>query len=352
MMRRLGVLALLLALGASVSACAVTGSVDAQRTDSKSLIVDLAPVVVVDTFNGRISVTAGVDGVVEARVTSRGSGTSQADAEADLAKVQVTFDHSFGKFEQVTITARRTDQPLTLGNSGADIEVSVPAASSLQLRTSNGRIEAANVLGSILARTSNGAITTRGGTDLDLDTSNGPLSVNNASGPLRLRTSNGPLDVLGARDALVSATTSNAGLSFNGALRPGSHVFETSNGDLSLTLPGDSWFSLDGHTSNGSVRTDFPLDVSATSITGTAGSSPRPSPGPSGSPGPSLGPGASGLVAASATVSPPAAAPSPAGSSSASPSASPATSSSAAKAPTLINAVTSNGDLSVMQQNP
>ena len=264
----------------------MTGSVDAQRTDSKSLIVDLAPVVVVDTFNGRISVTAGLDGVVEARVTSRGSGTSQADAEADLANVQVTFDHSFGKFEQVTITARRTDKPLTLGNSGADIEVSVPAASSLQLRTSNGRIEAANVMGSILARTSNGAITTRGGSDLDLDTSNGPLSVNNPSGELRLRTSNGPLDVLGAREALVTATTSNAGLSFNGSLAAGQpRASRPATATSSVTLPGDSWFSIDGHTSNGSVRTDFPLDVSATSITGTAGSAPRPSPGPSGSPG-------------------------------------------------------------------
>ena len=331
-----------------MSGCAVTGSVDAQRTDSKSLIVDLAPVVVVDTFNGRISVTAGLDGVVEARVTSRGSGTSQADAEADLANVQVTFDHSFGKFEQVTITARRTDKPLTLGNSGADIEVAVPAASSLQLRTSNGRIEAANVMGSILARTSNGAITTRGGSDLDLDTSNGPLSVNNPSGELRLRTSNGPLDVLGAREALVTATTSNAGLSFNGSLQPGNHVFETSNGDLSVTLPGDSWFSIDGHTSNGSVRTDFPLDVSATSITGTAGDAPRPSPGPSGSPGAAT-PTTTALPSPMPVASQPAPEPSPGASFA--PGASPSAG-ARPKAPTVISALTNNGDLSVMKQKP
>jgi DUF4097 and DUF4098 domain-containing protein YvlB len=252
-----------------MAGCSVSGSVAAQRVDQKTVTgFGLAPLVVIDTFNGRITVTAGGDGVIEARVTSRGSGTSQADAEEDLRNVQVTFDQAD---QRVTITARRTDVPAILGNSGADMEVSVPTASSLELRTSNGRIEAANVAGSILAKTSNGAITTRGGNDLDLDTSNGPVSVNNASGTLVLRTSNGTLDVLAARNALVSAQTSNAGLSFNGSLFPGTQTFETSNGDLTLTLPGDSAFTIDGSTSNGSVRTDFPLELTRTTINGTAG---------------------------------------------------------------------------------
>lgn len=256
-----------------MAGCSVSGSVAAQRVDQKTVTgFGLAPLVVIDTFNGRITVTAGGDGVIEARVTSRGSGTSQADAEDDLGNVQVAFDQAD---QRVTITARRTDVPAIFGNSGADMEVSVPTASSLELRTSNGRIEAANVAGSIVARTSNGAITTRGGTDLDLDTTNGPVSVNNATGTLLLRTSNGTMDVVAAKDALVSAQTSNAGLSFSGSLLPGTQTFETSNGDLTLTLPGDSAFTIDGSTSNGSVRTDFPLELTDSTIHGSAGVSPE-----------------------------------------------------------------------------
>ena len=222
-----------------------------------------------DTFNGRITVTAGGEDAVDVRVTSRGSGSDQAEAEQDLAKVAVAITSTA---DRVTITARRTDQPVSLGDSGADVEITVPPASSLQLRTSNGRIEAANTSGSILARASNGAITTRGGRDLDLDTSNGPVSVNLAQGKLRVRTSNGALDIIAAQDAQVAAETSNAILTFSGSLAPGSNTFATSNANLTLTLPGDAAFTIDGATTNGRVQTDFPrLEVSDTAIRGTAG---------------------------------------------------------------------------------
>src|SRR5262249_2754434 len=163
-----------------------------------------------------------------------------------LAKVGVTFDQ---EGVEVTITARRTDRPATVGNSGAHVEVTVPRGSSLELRTSNGRIEAANVTGSIRAITANGSITTRGGTDLELDTTNAPISVNNASGDIKARTSNGSLDMIAATDALVTAQTSNATLTFSGSLERGNHRFQTTDGDLTLSLPGDAAFSIEGTTS-------------------------------------------------------------------------------------------------------
>ena len=50
---------------------------------------------------------------------------------------------------------------------------------------------------------------------------------------------------------------------------PGRTLFETSNGDIALTLPGDAAFQFDGQTSNGSVRTDFgDLELTDTSLSG------------------------------------------------------------------------------------
>src|SRR4051812_41215675 len=49
----------LLAVGLVLTGCEVTGTVYAQREDRQSVPVGLAPLVVVDTFNGRITVTAG-----------------------------------------------------------------------------------------------------------------------------------------------------------------------------------------------------------------------------------------------------------------------------------------------------
>lgn len=262
-------MAMVLAAGALLVGCTVTGTVYARRQERRDIPVSSTPTVVVDTFNGRISAIAAGSDVVEIRVNSRGSGSDQAEAERDLARVAVEITQVG---DRVTITARRTDSPPAPGDSGADVELYVPPDARLELRTSNERIEATNVTGAVIARTSNGAIITRGGDDLDLDTSNGNVSVNGAHGDLVVRTSNGGLDINSARDVSVTAETSNAPLTFSGTLAPGSHSLATSNANVSLTLPGDAAFTIAGSTSNGSVRTDFPrLVIEDTTIRGTTG---------------------------------------------------------------------------------
>lgn len=251
--------------------CQVSGSVVATETVEQSLVVERGPRIVVETFNGRIGVVAGSDTGVEVRVVKRGSGTSQAAADRDLAQVELTVVPEFGR---VTVTARRRDQPLGLGNSGADIDLSVPIDSSLELRTSNGRVEAANVRGKIVARSSNGAVTIRDGNGVDAETSNGPLTVNAATGRLELRTSNGTLDVIGAEDATVTAETTNGDITFAGSLAEGSHTFRTTNAAIRLALPSSAEFSFEGHTSNGNVSTVYPLLIGDDSLTGTVGISP------------------------------------------------------------------------------
>ena len=271
--RLVTLLGLLAALVATLGGCTVNGSVSATEQQRKEFSVGESPLVVIETFNGRISVQAASDGAVEARVTRRGSGTSDDLAKRDLANVRVDFERVG---DRITITARRIDQQQVLGNSGADVEVTLPAGSSVELRTSNGRVESSNVEGSVLVRTSNGPITTRGGSDLDLDTTNGQISVNNPEGRLQLRTSNGGIDILAAEKVAISAQTSNSPITFSGTLGAGSHTFSTSNGDISITLPGDAAFEFDGQTSNGSVRTEFvDLKVTDTSISGHSGEDPE-----------------------------------------------------------------------------
>lgn len=234
-MRALTVLlAMVLTAGIVLAGCTVTGTVYARRQDRQTLPVTGVPTVVVDTFNGRIAVISAGPEDVEIRVNSRGSGSDQAEADRDLAQVVVDITQVG---DRITITARRRDGQVALGDSGADVELYVPAASQLELRTSNERIEATNIEGSLVARTSNGS-----------------------------------LDINNAREVSVTAETSNAPLTFSGSLAPGRHSLVTSNGHLSVTLPGDAAFTIDGATTNGSVRTDFPrLVIADTTLRGTTG---------------------------------------------------------------------------------
>ena len=274
MIRTVPVVGLLLLLLVTLAGCTVSGSVIEKEDERQSFQVGDSPRVIVETFNGRIGVTVAGDGAVEARVVRRGSGTSSAAAKRDLDNVEVRFSQVG---DTIRIEARRDDLDQTIGNSGADVEVTVPASSSVELRTANGRVESANVEGSVLVRTSNGTITTRGGRNLDLDTTNGDISANAPSGRVIARSSNGGIDILAAKEAVVTATTSNAPISFSGTLGPGAHTFETTNDDIDLTLPGDAAFQLDGTTNNGSVRTDYQgLKLTDTSLSGHTGDDPTP----------------------------------------------------------------------------
>lgn len=244
----------------------MTGTVVANETVEESREVERGSRILVETFNGRISVITGGETQIEVRVVKRGSGQSQADAERDLSRVELSIVQ---EGPRVTIAVRRNDDAISLGNSGADVELSVPVDSSLELRTSNGRIESANVTGSIVARSSNGGVTIRDANDVDAETSNGPLTVAESSGRLDLRTSNGALDIVAAEDAVIRAETSNGSLSFSGTLDPGDHLFRTSNASLSMMLAADTEFAIDGRTSNASISSSFPLlTVGDDSLTG------------------------------------------------------------------------------------
>ena len=235
--------ALLAGLALALSACA-GGNVTADEIVAQSFDTSASPRVVVETFNGHIEVAAGAEAEVLAEVTKRGAGFSQAAAKDDLKNVEVTITQ---EDDTVRIIARRTGGPVLMGNSGASIELTVPAGASLDLQTSNGHIRSNGVTG-----------------DISMDTSNGELEVDGGGGRLDLATSNGRIDVE-ARDAIVDAHTSNGQIGFRGSLAGGSHGFRTSNGRIVITLPAESQFRIDASTSNGDVSTEFPVSRSGSS---------------------------------------------------------------------------------------
>lgn len=235
---------IVLILTSGLAGCFVqVGRIRATDTISDSFVTSSQPTVIVETFNGKITVQAGSDNQVAVNVTKIGSGSSQSEAEADLENVEVTFSQSG---DTIRVIARRMGSRL-VNNSGAEIELTVPEAAILDLATSNGAITSTGIKG-----------------DLDLSTSNGKLVVSGGQGMLELRTSNGSIEVE-AQLASVRAHTSNGAIDFTGSLADGDHVFETSNGSVDISLPADSQFRIDARTSNGRVSTDFRVDTSRTS---------------------------------------------------------------------------------------
>ena len=81
--------------------------VKATATEQRAFSVSGQPSVIIDTFNGSITVKRNPENKVEAVVTKIGSGANQEAAEADLKNVVVDYTQ---EGETVRITAKR-DRP-------------------------------------------------------------------------------------------------------------------------------------------------------------------------------------------------------------------------------------------------
>jgi hypothetical protein len=263
--------AALASLAVAAAGCSSTiVTTQASDTVDKSLATTVSQVEV-DMFNGAIEIRPGPDGTVSATVTRTGTGADKAAALADAQKIDVTLTETDGV---AVLKATYTPDPQKPDTRGASAVVTVPAASVLVLKTSNGAITMSGVTGTTVADTSNAAITATGPMEaLRAKTSNGKISVVDGHGLISLESSNAAVDVK-ASEAVVQVETSNGGITFAGSLAVGSSRLHTSNAPVAVTLPKDAAFTVDAQTSNAKISNDFPVSGGSSTddrVAGTVG---------------------------------------------------------------------------------
>jgi DUF4097 and DUF4098 domain-containing protein YvlB len=202
------------------------------------------------TQNGTIEVRRGGDQVVvEADIRARSQARADAVTVNTITQangsVQVSLDWPDGG---------RKD------GEGASLVITLPQASSFDLRTSNGRIEIAGgfAAASALLETSNGSIIVSDFAGVvNANTSNGRVTLDLVGGA-NVDTSNGAINVVLRDDAAgpVTLDTSNGSISLSvGPSFVGSVSLDTSNGSLSVQAPKAQRVTLD--------RTDGTVDFGA-----------------------------------------------------------------------------------------
>ena len=205
------------------------------ETRDDSFEVGDSPKVVVSSGNGRIIVRPGTDGAVRVEAVLR---------RPDNLEYEISRDGD-------TITVEAKEKGLGVfrfGKSpGADIEITTPSDTRVELRTSNGSVEVHEISQSGTVRASNGMILLEEVVgNFDISTSNGRATVARSSGAFVIDTSNGRIE-------------------FDGELSPGgSSRMTTSNGSIEITLRGTPSVKLDASTSNGSVSTELPVLTTGT----------------------------------------------------------------------------------------
>jgi DUF4097 and DUF4098 domain-containing protein YvlB len=144
-----------------------------------------------------------------------------------------------------------------VGSLNIHYYVQVPRETRLALRTSNGEIRVRGTTG-----------------DLTGGTVNGKIEVTGVKGIVEVHTTNGEIHLASIDGSAEAGTTNGAVEAELKRLTPGSAVqLTTTNGDVTIALPGDLKADVDAITTNGRVRVDFPLttqgDISSKKIRGT-----------------------------------------------------------------------------------
>jgi len=258
-----------------LAAFASTASAKVERVAEKTFQVQPGVHLTVSTSGGEIRVTPSADTVV--RVIAREHIHASSDSEADeLMEKLVLVIEQHGNEVVATATYNKGSSGFHFGSwppVEVDFEVTVPASTSTNLKTSGGDIVVGDLEGEVYARTSGGEIklgkmgadvdaSTSGG-DVDmteakgmakLETSGGSVSVGRVVGPCDLHTSGGDISVDSVENTLVADTSGGSvRAGFEGSLK-GDCSLSTSGGEVKATVGPNVGFHLDARTSGGDVN--------------------------------------------------------------------------------------------------
>ncbi|HEX8618511.1 MAG TPA: hypothetical protein VF911_13065 [Thermoanaerobaculia bacterium] len=215
-----------------------------------------------DADLGGIKVVSGGTGV-SIEITRKADGRRGAESLADH---RITFRQDGNDvIIEDELPANRTR---FFWSDDYDVQwnVRVPARYNLQLRTSGGGIELANIGGTVDVRTSGGSITTGTlGRDSVLKTSGGAIRVAAANGAIDARTSGGSIDI-GATTGRVEARTSGGSIKL--ASSGGDVIAKTSGGNIRIDGAAGM---VDASTSGGSIHATLTRQAAADSSLTTSG---------------------------------------------------------------------------------
>jgi hypothetical protein len=109
----------------------------AEEVLSRSFKTGRSPRVVVESFNGNLTVEANLEGVVDTRLIKQSEHTTEQQAHEGLKNIDLTMTQDR---DTVRIAARRLQAVNWPGLQGVSAVLRVPPEAVLELRTSNGSV--------------------------------------------------------------------------------------------------------------------------------------------------------------------------------------------------------------------
>lgn len=226
--------------------------------ETRTFTVTGQPEVILDTFDGAIELHSWDRPEVEVEVEKR------AMDQALLDEIKIETQQK-GDTVTVKVTGPSREMRVTVGvhiSPTARLRVAVPRHANIQAHTSDGAIRAEAIDGKLVFTTSDGSVSgTRLAGHIQVRSGDGSIRLDNVTGTLDLETTDGSIGV-DAKPSVLKAHTGDGAIRVN--IEPDTAMTDnwdltTSDGSVTLTLPGAFDADLDAETSDGSVRASHPL---------------------------------------------------------------------------------------------
>lgn len=218
------------------------------------------PDVILDTFDGAIEIHSWDRPEVEVEIERR------AMEQALLDEIKVDSSHKDGVVTiKVKGPTRTEHRGVTVGihvSPTARLRVAVPRNSNINATSGDGSIRAEAVEGKLFLNTHDGSVVgSRLGGDIQIRSGDGSIRLEDVSGKIDLETTDGSIGI-DATPSVLKARTGDG--SIRATIGPDSVMADnwdlsTSDGTVTLTLPGAFNGELDAETSDGVVRSSHPL---------------------------------------------------------------------------------------------
>ena len=228
--------------------------------DLKTFKVTGQAELVLNTFDGAIELHSWDKDEIEVEVEKRAMEQTlldeiKVDAQQDGNKITI----------KVTGPSRMEHRGVTIGvniSPTARLRVAVPRNVNINATSGDGAIRAEAIDGRIVLNTNDGSVTgTRLGGDIQIRSGDGTIRLDHATGKIDLETTDGSIGIE-AQPSVLRMRTGDGSIRAN--IDPDTKMTDnweltTSDGNVTVTLPGLFSAELDAETSDGTVRANHPL---------------------------------------------------------------------------------------------